>query len=135
METVTDFILEGSKITEDGACSHEFKRHLLLGRKAMTNLVQFNSVNSVVSNSLRPHELQHARPPCPSPIPGVHPNPCPLAGDANGNANLIHCHPLLLLPSILPSISVFSNESVLCIRWQSIGALASASILPMNIQD
>ena len=38
METVTDFILEGSKITSDGDCSHEIKRHLLLGRKAMTNL-------------------------------------------------------------------------------------------------
>ena len=38
METVTDFIFLGSKITEDGGCSHEIKRHLLLGRKAMTNL-------------------------------------------------------------------------------------------------
>ena len=38
METVTDFIFGGSKITEDGDCSHESKRHLLLGRKAMTNL-------------------------------------------------------------------------------------------------
>ena len=38
METVTDFILEGSKITADGEYSHEIKRHLLLGRKAMTNL-------------------------------------------------------------------------------------------------
>ena len=38
METVTDFILAGSKITEDGDCSHEIKRHLLLGRKAMTDL-------------------------------------------------------------------------------------------------
>ena len=38
METVTDFILGGSKITEDGDCSHEIKRHLLLGRKLMTNL-------------------------------------------------------------------------------------------------
>ena len=37
-ETVTDFILRGSEITEDGDCSHEIKRHLLLGRKAMTNL-------------------------------------------------------------------------------------------------
>ena len=37
METVTDFILGGSKITADGDCSHEIKRHLLLGRKAMTN--------------------------------------------------------------------------------------------------
>ena len=38
METVTDFILGDSKITADGDCSHEIKRHLLLGRKAMTNL-------------------------------------------------------------------------------------------------
>ena len=38
METVKDFIFLGSKITEDGECSHEIKRHLLLGRKAMTNL-------------------------------------------------------------------------------------------------
>ena len=38
METVTDFIVLGSKITADGNCSHEIKRHLLLGRKAMTNL-------------------------------------------------------------------------------------------------
>ena len=38
LETVTDFILGGSKITGDGDCSHEIKRHLLLGRKAMTNL-------------------------------------------------------------------------------------------------
>ena len=50
------------------------------------------------------------------------------------SSHLILCCPLLL-PSIFPSISVFSNESGLCIRRQSIGALASASILPMNIQD
>ena len=49
--------------------------------------------------------------------------------------HLILCHPLLLLPSIFPSIGVFSNESVLCIRWPKFGASASASVLPMNIQD
>ena len=48
METVRDFIFGGSKITADGNCSHEIKRHLLLGRKAMTSLVQFS--RSVVSN-------------------------------------------------------------------------------------
>ena len=48
---------------------------------------------------------------------------------------LILCHPLLLPPSIFPSIRVFSNESALHIRWQSIGVSASASVLPMNIQD
>ena len=48
--------------------------------------------------------------------------------------HLILCCPLLLLPSIFPSIRVFSNESVLRIRWPSIGVSASASVLPMNIQ-
>ena len=47
---------------------------------------------------------------------------------------LILCHPLLLLPSIFPSISVFSNESALHIRWPKYGASASASVLSMNIQ-
>ena len=47
----------------------------------------------------------------------------------------ILCHPLLLPLSIFPSIRVFSNELVLCIRWPSFGVSASASVLPMNIQD
>ena len=74
--------------------------------------VQFN--HSVVSDSLRPHGLQHARPPCPSPTPGVHPNPCPLSHPTISSS--VVC-PLLLLPSIFPSIRVFSNESALYIRW------------------
>ena len=49
--------------------------------------------------------------------------------------HLILCHPLFLLPSIFPRIRVFSNESVLHIRWRNIGVSASASVLPMNIQD
>ena len=49
--------------------------------------------------------------------------------------HLILCHPLLLPPSMFPSIRVFYNELVLCIRWQSIGVSASTSALPMNIQD
>ena len=51
------------------------------------------------------------------------------------STHLILCHLLLLLPSIFPSIRVFSNESVLCIIWPKIGASASASVLPMNVQD
>ena len=73
VETVTDFILGSFKITANGDCSYEIKRCLLLERKVVTNLVQFS--RSVLSNSLQPHELQHARPPCPS--PGVHSNFCP----------------------------------------------------------
>ena len=49
--------------------------------------------------------------------------------------HLILCDPLLLLPSVFPSIRVFSNESALCIRWKSIRISASTSVLPMNIQD
>ena len=49
--------------------------------------------------------------------------------------HLILCHPLLLPPSILPSIRVFSNKSVLHVRWPKYWSLASTSVLPMNIQD
>ena len=49
--------------------------------------------------------------------------------------HLILCCPILLLPSIFPRIRVFSNESVLCIRWPSIGVSASTSVLPVNTQD
>ena len=58
----------------DGDCSNAIKRILLLGRKVTTNLDDDDQRRSVVSDSLRPHESQHARPPCPSPTPGVHPD-------------------------------------------------------------
>ena len=79
--------------------------------------LSLSSVQSLVmSNSLKPHELQHARSPCPSPTPRVHSNSCP----SNWwwpSSHLILCHPLLLLPPIPPSIRVFSNESTLRMRW------------------
>ena len=91
-------------------------------------LVQFS--RSVVSNSLQPHGLQHARPPCPSPSPGVYPNSCPLNQWYQSN-HLILCCPLLLLPSIFPSIRVFSNESIVHIRWPKYWSL-SFSISPSS---
>ena len=75
-ETVSNFIFLGSEITADSDCSHEIKRRLLLGRKVMTNLSSVQFSCSVMSSCLRPHESQHARPPCPSPTPGVHPDSC-----------------------------------------------------------
>ena len=81
-----------------------------------TSNCSVQSSHSVISNSLRPHEPQHARPPCPSPTPGVHPNPWSMESVMPSN-HLILCHPLLLLHSIPPSIRVFSNESAFCIRW------------------
>ena len=144
METVTDFIFLGSKITADGDCSHEIKRCLLLGRKVKTNLdsvlkdrdttlltkvrlvkamvflvvkFQFSSVQSLsrvrlfvtpwtaacqaslsITNSQSSLRLMSIELVMPS-------------------NHLILCHPLLLLPSIFPRIRVFSNETVLHIRW------------------
>ena len=73
--------------------------------------VQFS--RSIVSNSLRSHRLQHSRPPCPSSAV-LQLMSIELVMPSN---HLILCHPLLFLPSIFPSIRVFSNESVLPIRW------------------
>ena len=94
--------------------------------------VQFS--HSVVSDSLQPHELQHARPPCPSPTPGVHPNSCPLSW---------WCHPTVS-PSVVPFSSCpqsfpasgsFQISQLFTSGGQSIGVSASASVFPMNIQD
>ena len=68
-----------------------------------------------MSDSLLLHGLQHARPPCPSPTPRVYSNSCPLSQWYHPTVSS-YC-PLLLPPSIFPSIRVFSNESVLHIRW------------------
>ena len=88
--------------------------------------VQFSC--SVVSDSLQPHESQHARPPCPSPTPGVHSNPCPLSQWCHPTISS-SVHPLLLLPSIFPSIRVFSSESTLRMRWPKYWSF-SFSIIP-----
>ena len=68
-----------------------------------------------MSDSLRPHGLQHAWLPCPSPTPKASLNSCP--SSQRWHPTISPCCPLLLLPSIFPSIMVFANESVLCIRW------------------
>ena len=93
--------------------------------------VQFS--HSVMSDSLRPHELQHARLPCPLPTPGAFSNSCPLSQ---------WCHPTLsssapfssCLQSFLASGS-FQMSQFFTSGGQSIRVSASASVLPMNIQD
>ena len=93
------------------------------------------SVQSLVmSDSLRPPELQHARPPCPSTTPGVHPNPCPLSQ---------WCHPTISssvipfpsCPQSFPASGSFPMSQLLGSDGQSIGVSVSISVLPMNIQD
>ena len=75
------------------------------------------------------HGLQHTRPPCPSPIPVVYSNSSPLTQWCH--PTISSCHPLLLLPSIFPSIRVFSNESTLCMRWPKYWSF-NVNISPSN---
>ena len=82
-----------------------------------------------MSNSLKPHGLQHARRPCPSPTPRVYSNSSIESVMPFNHLNL--CHPLLLLHSIFPSIRVFSNESVLHIKWPKYWSF-NFSISPSN---
>ena len=90
--------------------------------------------HSVVTNSLQPHGLLHARLPWPSLSPRVCSSSWPLRRWCHPTIQSFFC-PLLFLPSIFPSIRVFSNKSVLHIRWPKInGASASTSALSMNIQ-
>ena len=94
--------------------------------------VQFSC--SVMSDSLQPHEPQHTRPPCPSPTHGDYTNSCPLSW---------WCHPTILSSVIpfssclqsLPASRSFQMSQLFASGGQSIGVSASASVLPMNIQD
>jgi len=94
--------------------------------------VQFSY--SVMSDSLRPHGLQHAGSPCPSPTPRVYSNSCPLSW---------WCHPIISSSVVpfsycfqsFPASRSFQMSQFFASGGQSIGASASASVLPMNIQD
>jgi len=100
-------------------------------------VAQFSSVqfsHSVVSDCLQPHEPQNARPPCPSPTPGVYPNLCPLSR---------WCHPTISssvipfssCPQSSPASGYFQISQLFAWGGQSIGVSASTSVLPMNTQD
>ena len=110
-----------------------------MGRVDLTSLkqgarIQFSLVYSVVSDSLQPHGLQHARPPCPSPTPGIYSNSCLLSW---------WCHPIISsfvvpFPSCLqsfPASGSFQMSQFFQSGGQSVGVSASASVLLMNIQD
>ena len=115
----------GSGQTRDGKSEHRHSRN------------QFSSVHfsrSVVSDSLRPHESQHARLPCPSPTPRVYSNSCPSSH---------WCHPAISssvvpfssCPQSLPALGYFPMSQLFSWGSQSIGVSALASVLPMNTQD
>ena len=109
-----------------------FDSSLFLRGGVLSPSVQFS--HSVVSNSLRPHELQHARPPCLSTTPAVYPNSCPLSQ---------WCHPTISssvvlfssYPQSFPESGSFQMIQLLASGGQSIGVSASTLVLPMNTQD
>ena len=98
----------------------------------MFSSVQFS--RSVMSDSLRPHESQHARPPCPSPTPGVYSNSCPLSQwylPAISSSVI----PFSSCLQSFPALGSFQMSQFFVSGGQSIGVSASASVLPINIQD
>ena len=105
---------------------------LLCGKQHYMCSVQFS--RSVMSDSFQPHEPQHARPPCPSPTPGVYPDSCPLSR---------WCHPTISssvvpfssCPQSFPASRSFQMSQLFTSGGQSTGVSASASVLPMNTQN
>ena len=91
---------------------------------------------SVVSDSLWPHEPQHARPPCPSPTAGLHPNPCPwrrwCRWDPTISSSVV---PFSYCPQSFPASGSFQMSQLFASGGQSTGVSASASVPPMNTQD
>ena len=94
--------------------------------------VQFSC--SVVSNSLQPHDLQHARPPCPSPTAGVYPNSCPLSRWCHTTISYFVI-PFSSCLQSFPASGAFQMSQFLTSGGQSIGVTASTSVLPVNTQD
>ena len=165
METVTDFTFLGSKITADGDCSHEIKRHLLHGRKAMTNLdsmlksrditlpTKVHLVKAMVfpvvmyryewwwwfNHSVVSNSLQ--------PHESQHsrpPCPSPTPGvHSNSRPSSQWCHPTISSSVIpfssrlqsFPASGCFPMSQFFTSSGQSIGVSDSASLLPMNIRD
>ena len=113
---------------ESGECHTEWSES---ERKYHISSVQFSC--SVVSDSLRPHELKHARPPCSSPTPGVYSDSCPSSQ---------WCHPATSSSVVnfsclqsLPASGSFPMSQLFAWGGQSIGVSTLASVLPMNTQD
>ena len=126
-----------SQIIPPSPSPTESKRLLYTSVSLLLSLIQgYRSVqfsHSVVSNSLQPHEFQHARPPCPSPTPGVH---------SNWRPSSQWCHPAISssvpfssCPQSLPASESFPMSQLFTGGGQSTGASALASVLPKNTQD
>ena len=109
-------------------------KNIIILRTLNSKLFSVQFSRSVVSDSLRPHEQQHTRPPCPSPTPGVYPDPCSLSR---------WCHPTISSSVIsfssclqsFPASGSFLMSQLFAWGGQSTGVSASTSVLPMDTQD
>ena len=138
--TIMEFPISSGKIFETNpAILHPILRdyqeqfYQTLKKCNLTFLLLLLNLLSVISSSLWPHESQHARLPCPSSSPGACSNSCPLSRWCH--LTISSCWPLFLLPSIFPSIRVFSKRQLFPSCDQSTGTSASTSVLSMNIKD
>ena len=131
-QKATRILIVYEAITSEALRDHCYRIWPRLFHGSYTTSVQFS--HSVVSDSLRHHEPQHARPPCPSPTPGVHRNPCPLCQ---------WCHPTISTsvvpfsscPQSFPASGSFQMSQLFTSGGQSTGVSALASVFPMNTQD
>ena len=122
-ERLKDFLIKSGDLRRNNSRSIKTKAIY-----SSHSSIQFS--HSVLSDSLQPHEPQHARPPCPSPTPRVNPNPYPLSW---------WCHPIIsssVIPfSSCPQSFPASGSFPMSQLFESGGISASASVLPMNTQD
>ena len=117
-----------------GEVIYRFKKYMKWLGIAYKSRERFQFSPSVVSNSLQPHGLQHARPPSPSPTPGVYSDSCPLSW---------WCHPTISSSVVpfsfhiqsFPASGSFQTSQLFASGSQSIGVSASTSVLPMHVQD
>ena len=124
-------LMGSQRIRHDWATEHAV---INIYNAVLVSSVQFSSVQSVVSDFLRSHGLQHARPPCPSSTSEVYSNPCPLSW---------WCHPTISSSVVpfsshlqsFPASESFQMSQLFTWGGRSIGVSASTSVLPMNIQD
>ena len=132
LRALVTFSRKLSLVTRVWSLGVQSRNSLTTRRHTAFSSVQFS--RSVVSHSLRPHELQHARAPCPSPSPGVHSDSCPLSR---------WCHPAISssvvpfssCPQSLPASESFPMSQLFAWGGQSTGFSALASVLPKNTQD
>ena len=109
-------------------------RHFMIKGVILKNIESVQLSHSILSDSLRPHGLQHARPPCPSPTPGVYSNSCPLSRwyHPTISSSVI---PFSSRLQSFPASGSFPRSQFFTSSGQSMGVSASPSVLPMNIQD